>query len=130
MNEVYAVQSVVNIDIKLLECNLETKLHSTHKDIKKMKLEIQETEQRKMELEGNCHKISKEVSLTCKNFEEEGKTKEMTPDSKITQLDEIADDLRRKVTKLEEKRRLSMPPEVLESRRDAPTQATKRIEEA
>ena len=44
MNEVYAVQSVVNIEIKLCERNLATKVKDALKDIKKMKLEIQETE--------------------------------------------------------------------------------------
>ena len=43
INELYAVQSVVNTEIKLRECNLEKKVKATHKDIKKMKLEIQET---------------------------------------------------------------------------------------
>ena len=83
MNEVYAVQSAFNANIKLRKRNLETKVKAAHKDIKKMKLEIQETEKRKMELEGNCQKISEAISLACKNFAEEGITEEMTPDDEV-----------------------------------------------
>ena len=48
-----------------------TKAKVAHKDIKKMTLEFQETEQKKKEWEENCQKISKAIALSCKNFEEE-----------------------------------------------------------
>ena len=63
-----------------------------------------------MELEGRCQKISEAATLACKNFEEEGITKEMTPAAKVALLAEIATELRKKVTKLEEKRRPTTPP--------------------
>ena len=54
----------------------------------------------------------------------------MPSEDKVLRLVKIAVDLRKKVTQMEEQRRPSTPPEVLESRRDAATQAVKRIEEA
>ena len=54
----------------------------------------------------------------------------MPLEDKVLRLGKIATDLRRKVTNLEEKKRPKTPLEVLESRRDTITQATKRIEEA
>ena len=52
----------------------------------------------------------------------------MTPYAKVAQLAEIATDLKKKVTHLEEQRRPSTPPEVLECRRVTTTQDAKRIE--
>ena len=54
----------------------------------------------------------------------------MPLEDKVLRLGKIATDLRRKVTNLEEKKRPKTPLEVLKSRRDTTTQATKRIEEA
>ena len=54
MNEVYAIQSDFNAEIKLQKRHLVMKVKDTQQDIKKMKLEIQETEQKKMESEANC----------------------------------------------------------------------------
>ena len=56
------------------KCNLTTKVKVAQKDIKKIKLEIQETEQMKMESQGNYQKISEAVAHDCKNFKEEGIT--------------------------------------------------------
>ena len=109
INEVYVVHTVVNAEIKLHDPTLATKVKVAHKDIKKMKLEVQETEQKKNECEENYQKSSKAVALTCKNFAEEGITEEMAPDAKVAQLAEIVVDLRRKITKLEEKRRPNTP---------------------
>ena len=53
----------------------------------------------------------------------------MPSEDKVLRLVKIAVDLRKKVTQMEEQRRPSTPLEVLESRRDAATQAAKRIEE-
>ena len=83
-----------------------------------------------MELEASCRKISEAVALAYKNFEEEGIIEEMTLDSKVAQLAEIEDNLRKKVTQLEEKRRPNTAPEVLESRTNIATQGVKRMEEA
>ena len=83
MNKVYAVQNALNAEIKLSEHNLETKVNTAHQDIQKMILDIQEAKQKKMESEGNCQKISEAIALANKNFEEEGITKEMTPESKV-----------------------------------------------
>ena len=94
-----------------------------------MKLEIQETKQKKMEWQGNCQKISEAIALSCKNFAEEGITEEMEPDAKVAQLAKIANDLKRKVTNLEEKRRHNTHQKMLESRRDATNHDVKRIEE-
>ena len=86
------------------------KVKDAHKDIKKIKIEIQETKQKKMEWEGNSQKLSEAVALTCKNFEEEGITEEMELDAKVEQLAKIVSDLRRKITKLEEQRIPNTPP--------------------
>ena len=63
-----------------------------------------------MEWVGNCQKISEAVSLSCNNFEEEGITQEMALDAKVAQLVDIAVDIRRKFTKIEEKRRANTLP--------------------
>ena len=65
INEVYAVQNAINAEIKLRECNLKTKATVAHRDIKKIRLEIQETEHKKLEWKGNYQKISKAVILAC-----------------------------------------------------------------
>ena len=54
INEVYAIHSDFNAKIKLCERTLAMKVKDAHKDIKKMKLEVQETGQKKREWEGNC----------------------------------------------------------------------------
>ena len=54
----------------------------------------------------------------------------MFPEAKVIRLGKIANDLRKKVTKLEEQIRPSTPPEVLEERTKAAAKATKKIEEA
>ena len=96
-----------------------------------MKLEIQKTEQKKMEWEEKSQKISKAIALSSKNFAEEGITKEMAPYAKVSQLAEIMVGLRRKITKLQEQRRPITPQKyMLERRRDAAAQVVKRIEEA
>ena len=51
---------------------------AAHEEIKKMKLEVQETEQKKNGWEENRQKISKAVALAHNNFKEEGITKEIT----------------------------------------------------
>ena len=57
-------------------------------------------------------------------------SQEIPLEDKVLRLGKISVELRIKVTNLEEERRPSTPPEVLESRRDAATQAMNRIEEA
>ena len=49
---------------------------------------------------------------------------------KVIQLGKIMTELRRKVTKLEEQVKLSIPIEVLEKRREAKIEAANKIEEA
>ena len=71
INEVYIVQTVVNTEIKIRKCNLEMKVKTANKDNKKLKLEIQSTEQMKRNSEGNYQKISAVVALASKNVEEE-----------------------------------------------------------
>ena len=78
-------------------------------------------------MEESRHRLDNDVSLTCTNFANEGITKEMFPKSKVIQLGEIAEDLRKKVVELEMQLKPSTPPKVLEERRKATTQATRRI---
>ena len=68
ITEVYAIQSVVNAEIKLHERTLAKQVKDANKNIQKMKLAIQETKQKMKEWEGNYHKIVKVVALSCKNF--------------------------------------------------------------
>ena len=59
-----------------------------------------------------------------------GITEEMALDTKVSRLGEIAVDLRKKVTQLEEQIRPNTPPEVLEKRGQTTIEAVKKIAEA
>ena len=54
----------------------------------------------------------------------------MEPETKVTRLGEIAADIRKKVTQLEEKKRPSTPPKMLEKIREATIEVVKKIAEA
>ena len=56
MNEVHAVQSVFNVEIKLCDRHMVMKVKAAQIYIKKLKLKIQDTEHKKMELEGDLSK--------------------------------------------------------------------------
>ena len=53
----------------------------------------------------------------------------MAPDTKVTRLGAIVEDLRRKVTQLEEQVKPSTPLQVIEERREVAIEAAKKIEE-
>ena len=78
------------------------KVKDANKDIKKMKLKVQETKHKTKEWKGNYQNIIKEVALSCKNFAGEGIIEEMALDAKVAQLVDIVVGLRKKVTNLEE----------------------------
>ena len=100
----------MNAEIKQREHNLKNKVKTAHKDIKKMKLEIKEDEQKNMESDENYQRISEVVSLSCRNFEEEGITGEMALIAKVAHLAKIVAELKQQVIQLEEKRRPKTPP--------------------
>ena len=101
MNEVYAVQNVVNTEIKLRERHLATQVKAAHQDLRRLKSEIQEVEQKKWEEDGNYQRISEAVTFSCSILEKEGITPKMHPDAKIAQLAELVIDLKKKVVQLE-----------------------------
>ena len=79
-------------------------------NVNKMKQEVQEGEQNTNTWEENRNRLDKVVSLSCTNFTDEGIKEEMVLESKVTQLGEIAEYLRKKVTKLETSIRVTTPP--------------------
>ena len=83
MNEVYAVQNVVNAEIRLRKHHLYAKVNAAHQDIRKLKNEIQEVEQKKLESDGNYQRISEAITWACRSLEDEGITLETTLDEKI-----------------------------------------------
>ena len=101
MVEVYAMQSAAVVEIKVREGTLVKQEKATNKSVKKMKLKVQEGEQKMKTWEENCHRIDKTIALTCTKFVEEGIREEMRSKSKVGRLGEIAEDLRKKVTYLE-----------------------------
>ena len=79
MAKMYAIQSVAIVEIKLREGVLVKQAKAANTSVKKMKLVVQEAEQRTNTCEENCHRINKAVPLACINFAEEGIIKEMVP---------------------------------------------------
>ena len=112
MSEVYAIQNVVNAKIRLQECHLTTYLKVTHQDLRILKSEIQEVEQRKLEVDGNYQRISEGVTFPCSILEEEGITPERDQDAKIAQSVELVMELKKNVVQLKEKRTLNTSLEV------------------
>ena len=110
-NEVYAFENVVNAEIRLRESHLNTKVKARHEYLRKLKSEIQDIEQKKLESDGNYQRISETVTLAYSSLEDEGITPEMAPDAKIAQLAELVMDLKKKLVQLEEKRIPNTPPE-------------------
>ena len=84
MDEVYAVQNVVNTEIRLWERHLATQVKDAHQDLRRLKSEIREVKQRKLEVDGNYWRLSGAVTLACGNLAEEEITLELATDAKIT----------------------------------------------
>ena len=84
INVVYVAQNVVNTEIRLREHHLATLGKATHRDLGKLKSEIQEVEKRKLEANGNYWRIGEAVTLACSSLEDEGIASEMDLDAQIS----------------------------------------------
>ena len=91
---------------------------------------MQNTKQKVKEGEEIKPKLENVVSLACSNLEDAEITPKMQVEEKVIRLAKIASELKKKVTQLEENIRSSTPLEVLEKRREATIEATKKIEGA
>ena len=89
--------------------------------INKMNHVVVEVEQKTKTQEENMQRNDKVVAIACRNFAEEGIKQEIFLEAKVIQLGEIAEDLRKKVTKLEVHIRARTPPEFLEEQRKVAT---------
>ena len=76
------------------------------------------------------HQLDAFVTLACNSFTDEVITHEMFAKSKVFQLEKIAKNLHKKFAELELQVKPSTHPKVLEERRKAENEATKRIKEA
>ena len=70
------------------------------------------------------------VALAYKKFATMGIIEEMAPDTKVTRLGAIVEDLRRKVTQLKEQVKPSTSLQVIEERREETIEVAKKIEKA
>ena len=80
--------------------HLSTKVKYEHQDIRKLKNEIQEAKQKKLESDGNFHRIGEAVVLSCSSSQEEGITLDMASDAKIAQLAQLVMRLKKKLVQL------------------------------
>ena len=70
-------------NMKVTEGGLINHAKVTNKSINKMKKTVQETEQKEKIWWENRHRLDNVVSLTCKNFDNEGIMKEMFLEDKV-----------------------------------------------
>ena len=90
---------------------------------------MQKTTQEARKEEESKLKLTHAINTVYLNVDDVEISHDMPSEDKVLRLGQIATDLKKKVTELEEKRIPSTPIEVMERRRDTTTQAAKRIEE-
>ena len=91
------MQSVACVEIKVGEGTLVKQVNPAYTSVKKMKLVVQEAEQKMKTWEENHHRLDKAVALSYINFAQEGIIEEMGLEYKVTRLGEIVEDIRKKV---------------------------------
>ena len=104
------LQKAAVTNIRVRRSTLKKQEKHSEKAICKIKAKMQRTQQKVREEEESKQKLTNIINIACSNLKDIEILQEMPPEDKVVRLGKIVSNLRRKLTKLEEKIRPNIAP--------------------